>query len=79
MAISALNQGLISLSDSSTGIVMLSLGNMGFSTTTCFSDYIQLDLNRSMGCRSGSMTNLTFYGIIPEITDWESDSKKTED
>lgn len=56
------------------------LGNMGFNKAVCFSSYVQLynpDLQArqtEMTCEVGTMTNITYAGIIPAGIDytWEN-------
>lgn len=45
------------------------LGNLGFNKAVCVSDYVQLDAPRVLGCEIGYMSDLKFYGIIPNTED----------
>jgi hypothetical protein len=43
---------------------MWMLGNMGFNRAVCISEYVELDVKRSIGCEVGTMTELFYTGII---------------
>lgn len=48
---------------------IMMLGNMGFNKAVCVSDYVQLDAPRVLGCEVGTMSELTWTGIIPSSAD----------
>lgn len=41
------------------------LGNLGFNQADCVSDYITMNATRVLSCEVGSLSTLTYAGIIP--------------
>lgn len=45
------------------------LGNMGFSSSVCVSQYTNLDAPRTLSCTTGKMSQLVYSGLIPNTTE----------
>ena len=53
---------------------VMMLGNLGFKKAVCVSTYVTLPATQvNFTCEMGTMTNLTYYGIIPASTSFISD------
>lgn len=54
--------------------VKYTLGNMGFSSSHCISQYTNLNRPRTLSCTTGKMTQLKYSGIIPNtLTSYDKD------
>lgn len=47
----------------------LTLGNMGFSSSQCISQYTNLEANRTLSCTTGKMSQLVYSGLIPNTAE----------
>ena len=58
--------GLLIASNSKTEKAKYSLGNLGFSGSTCISQYVELSLGpREIVCLQGTLGEMYSYGILP--------------
>ena len=74
--------GLLVQSNPKTTKAKFSLGNLGFSGSTCISQYVGLEGNdvgiRQLVCLQGTLGDLYSYGILPDnfVSPDESDEGK---